>query len=51
LTPARRPIALEHQAQGLAYPVGILGERAVEDVDHGDGDGLGKVPFERAHGA
>ena len=51
LTPTRLPVARNRQAKGRAYPVRILGERAVQEADYGEGDGLGKVPFDRALGA
>src|SRR3954449_6150248 len=51
LTPTRLPVARNRQAKRLAYPVRILGERAVQEADYGEGDGLGKVPFDRALGA
>jgi hypothetical protein len=51
LTPTRLPAARNRQAKRLAYPVRILGERALQEGDYGEGDGLGKVPFDRALGA
>src|SRR4051795_8628818 len=51
LTPTRLPVARNRQAKRLAYPVRILGERAVQEGDYGEGDGLGKAPFDRALGA
>jgi hypothetical protein len=51
LTPTRLPAARNRRAKRLAYPVRILGERAVQEGDYGEGDGLGKVPFDRALGA
>jgi hypothetical protein len=49
-TPSRRPAETEWRCQRPAHTTGIVGERAGDELEHGNGDTLRKDLLERQGG-